>query len=162
MVLIVTVAVICGAGYLLLNKEGRALSKENGAGSMKSYRISGLSMAPDFSDGEMVKIDENVYQKSVPNRGDVIAFKFEYALEARVKRVAAIPGDQLSFEADKLLINRQSVGTAAYNPKVWPPGETITVPADMYFVLSANLAGGEDSRQWGYVERRAILGRVRP
>lgn len=137
---------------------GPALQRRAG---QKPYRIAGLSMAPDFSDGEPVTVDENAYKEAAVGRRDVIAFKFALSPEARVKRVAAIPGDQLTFLADKILINEQNVNTAAYNPEVWPPGQTITVPPDMYFVLSDNLAGGEDSRQWGYVERRAILGQVR-
>ena len=153
--------VVFGVGYFLQNKERLELSKENTADLTKLYRIAGASMEPNYKNGEMVKVDENIYQKSVPSHGDVIAFKFEYAKDVIVKRVAAVPGNQLLFKENEIFINNQKISTATkYNYAVWKLNSPMVIPENMYFVLSDNPAGWEDSRKWGFVPFKAIIGKV--
>jgi len=127
----------------------------------KEYRISGISMEPNFLDGESVDIDIEYYKKGKIEKGDVIAFKFENSKETRVKRVAAEPGDIISFLMNEILINGERVDNASvYNTLAWKTGSEVVVPNDMYFVLGDNPAGWEDSRKWGFVPKKAIIGKV--
>ena len=87
-----------------------------------------------------------------------------------VKRVAGEPGDRLRITDGKLYINDKHValsnvlGEIAYH---LPAGSTgmaaqtdLTVPDDHYFMLGDNSTNSYDSRFWGCVPAKSILGRV--
>lgn len=159
--LIVVLLLITVTGYFLFDKKGSVLSQTTITPLVKSYRITGTSMEPEYKNGEMVAIDGNIYKKTVPKQGDVIAFKFEYAKDARVKRVVAVPGDQLLFLENQILVNGKKVSNIIeYNKAVWKINKPTLVPENLYFVLSDNPSNFEDSRKWGYVPAKAILGKV--
>ena len=46
------------------------------------------------------------------------------------------------------------------NTAVWKQGESYTIKQDKYFVLSDNDSIGEDSRIWGLVSKKDIIGKV--
>lgn len=114
-----------------------------------------------------------------PEAGEV--FVFRYPREPRtvyVKRVLAVPGDRVSVKPDAIVINGQSVvslteeelvqaqlgGRAVVfrdDPAVNKPFSLdLTVPEGHFFAIGDNLDHSEDSRTWGFVAERHLIGRL--
>jgi signal peptidase I len=79
-----------------------------------------------------------------------------------IKRVVAGPGDKLSIRNGRVILN----GKLQKEPFIAPCGggegcdfpRTITIPADHYFMMGDNRGSSDDSRFWGPVPRKWIIG----
>ncbi len=123
------------------------------------YRIAGSSMLPDYQDGDRVLVTSVPSMTGGIRAGDVVIA--QVADEILIKRVVAVPGDQLSIENG--IVHRNGV--------VDDPGATEGIPdhatcparilgADEYFVLGDNRAVSIDSRIFGPLPESAILAKV--
>lgn len=104
-----------------------------------------------------------------PKRGDIIVFKFPRdPSEDFIKRIIGVPGDVIRIKNKRVFVN----GVPYNNPhalfrdsRVMPASQgprdnfgPVKVPADAYFVMGDNRDFSYDSRYWGFVQKRAILG----
>ncbi len=134
------------------------------------YKIPTGSMIPTLMVGDRIFVDKISYRLRPPRRGDIIVFK--YPLDKKkdfVKRLAGLPGDQIEIKAGKLYINSKVVEDPPfsehyyYNREEWEYGKSgkkIAVPPDYYFVLGDNSAQSSDSRNWGFVSKKNLVGRA--
>jgi signal peptidase I len=81
-----------------------------------------------------------------------------------VKRVVALPGDKISIVKGRVIRNG-TPETGSYLQPCPTPDQctfrrTITVPAGDYYMLGDNRDASDDSRFWGPVPRRYIIGTV--
>ena len=97
---------------------------------------------------------------------------FKYPLDRKkdfVKRLAGLPGDKIEIREGKIILNGKTVEERPfsvnyyYNREDWEygqSGEVTEVPEDRYFVLGDNSAQSSDSRNWGFVSGKDIVGRA--
>jgi signal peptidase I len=128
---------------------------------MRTPQVSGLSMAPHITSGEVVLINTIAYRMHAPARGDIIAFHHDGPTpETYIKRIIGLPGDRVRIERGKVYVN----GTPLDEPYVRFPDERsfaeVTVPAGSLYVLGDNRADSDDSRFWGFVPQNAVLGKA--
>ena len=139
--------------------------------------------------GDQVFVDRMTYQFRNPSRSDVFVFKttgirliemnLDPALGSQfyIKRLAGVPGDTLRIDSPKLFLNGsiatqtpfQQVmscenGYRGYsNPSaaqyLTTPEETFTVPSHAFFAMGDNSYNSSDSRYWGIVPERNVIGR---
>lgn len=134
------------------------------------YKIPTGSMRPTFLEGDRIFVDKVSYRFHAPKRGDIIVFK--YPLDKKkdfVKRLVGLPGDKIQIESGKLIINGKELDDPPfsehyyYNRPDWPyakEGQIIEVPADQYFALGDNSAQSSDSRYWGFVPGKHLVGKA--
>lgn len=119
-----------------------------------------------------------------PRRGDVVVFRYPGdPSESYIKRIVGLPGDRLRYRGKKLYINGEPVplsrkGRAYSGAELWEehlggmrhdilvhPRKRahdleLTVPPDAYFVLGDNRDNSRDSRSWGFVPDRLLVGKA--
>ena len=142
---------------------------------IKSYRIPTGSMRTTVDEGDRVLAARFHGWFSDPERGDVLVFhppgigavaQRNARTEATVtfiKRVVGLPGETVQGLDDRVLIcSAPRVGCHVlhepYASGVTSDFGPITVPRDSYLMLGDNRQSSEDSRVWGVLPRRNIIG----
>lgn len=131
-----------------------------------SVRVIGVSMEPQFSNGQKVLVNRYAYLLTAPHKGDVVAFlpNGNKNLHYYVKRVVATPGDTVQIIDGRLHVNGERVKEEGFD-KMAEAGiakNEYILANDEYFVLGDNRNNSEDSRSAniGPVKRKDIVGRV--
>ncbi len=132
-------------------------------------------MTPAVSAGDHIFMEGVSFLFRQPRFGEIVVFKTDGITplppqQFYMKRVAGRPGDHVRLADGKLFVNERQVslrnafGEIVYDLPKGPGGAApyadITVPADSYFVLGDNSTNSLDSRYWGGVPRKNIIGRV--
>jgi len=101
-----------------------------------------------------------------PKRGDIIVFNYpEDTKRAFIKRLVGLPGDTIEIKNGKIYVNSQpfehpsTKNTYYYNRGDYGLiGQKIVVPKDSYYVLGDNSRSSRDSRYWGFVKDKYLIG----
>ena len=142
---------------------------------VKSYRIPTGSMRTTVDEGDRVLAARFLGWFSDPERGDVLVFHppgignvaqrntRSEATVTFIKRVVGLPGETVQGLNDRILIcSAPRVGCHVlrepYASGVTSDFGPITVPRDSYLMLGDNRQSSEDSRVWGTLPRRNIIG----
>jgi signal peptidase I len=157
---------------------------------VKPYRIPSESMVPTLAVGQRVLVNRIGTHFGDPSIGDVIVFHppagaelgnqcgggeppadqvclHESAKRANVnfiKRVVAGPGDRIAIRGGHVVLN----GKLQKEPFTEPCGgtegcdlpKTVTVPAGHWFMMGDNRGSSDDSRFWGPVPKKWIIGQA--
>jgi len=125
-----------------------------------SFRVQGQSMEPTLHDGDRVLISRLSYRLGEPQRGDIVVFRHPTNGARYIKRIIGLPGDVLEIRLGQVLVNQQPLEEpylARRTPGSFGP---VRVPAGTVFVLGDNRANSEDSRVFGFLPLRYIIGKA--
>lgn len=140
------------------------------------YTVKGKSMDYTFANNDKVFINK---LGSKYERGDEIVFHAN-ANDDYIKRVIGVPGDTVEMIDDVLYINGQQFEepyldkmkkelrdsgkttslTPDFNIEYLASTKSKTVPEGTYFVLGDNRQNSTDSRAFGFVDEKEIVGDV--
>lgn len=127
------------------------------------FRVQGASMTPNFFSGDYVLVDKVSYYFRPLQRGEVIVFKNpENESEYFIKRTVGLPGEGIVISDGEVYINGKLLGEG-YLPKgTTSNGETgFVLGSDEYFVMGDNRLQSRDSRSWGALREKEVVGLVR-
>ncbi len=130
------------------------------------FVVDGESMHPTFENADYLIVDEFTYHLSAPQRGDVIVFR--YPGDTRVfyiKRIIGLPNETIHINAGKVTITKpDGASLVLAEPYAVVEDATYTLNttlgADQYFVMGDNRPQSSDSRVWGPLPTKDIIGRV--
>jgi signal peptidase I len=152
-----------------------------------SPTIQGNRKLPDGTrvGGDCIFIEGCAYWFAKPQRGDVVAYKVNgivvdqrelYHLppnECYIKRIVGIPGDVLSIQNGRLYNHGQALSEPVFFTKLefpdfqFPsqvyltsPTNDYAVPDGSYFVIGDNITNSLDSRFYGAISEKGIIGRA--
>lgn len=133
------------------------------------FIVSGSSMAPTFHNREYLIINKIGYRLHVPERGDVIVFKYPRdPSQYFIKRVIGLPGEKVKVDGGRITIYNDAnpAGKVLDEPYLTNQSATFggegttTLGSDEYFVLGDNRQASSDSRVWGALPKDDIVGRA--
>jgi signal peptidase I len=128
------------------------------------FIVKGQSMEPNFEDGDYLIIDEITYRFREPKRGEVIVFKNPLNERQRfIKRIIGLPGETVEVSDGKIFISNgeKKILQEPYLNSSFTTGDLkITLGSDEYFVLGDNRQFSLDSRRFGPIKKKEIVGRV--
>lgn len=150
---------------------------------VQAFKIPSGSMLPTLLIGDHLLVNKFSYgvklpvtgtvlwSRPGPERGDVIVFRFprDRSLDY-IKRVVAIAGDTIEVRNKQVFVNGEKVadphahftapdiisGTVGPRDNMGP----VRVPDGKVFVMGDNRDNSYDSRFWGFVDLRDVLGKA--
>ena len=133
------------------------------------FIVKGLSMEPNFQDGDYLIIDEFSYHFREPERGEVIVFKYPQDPSQRfIKRIIGLPEEQVKMEGGRITIINKFGEEEILNESDYLSLSQVSLfdtkqmklGENEYFILGDNRAHSFDSRRWGPLKREYIVGKV--
>ena len=127
-------------------------------------RVDGRSMAPTLEDHDRLIVNKLVYEIGEPRPGDIVMLYYPINPEKMfVKRVIAQENDTVRIVDGRVYVNDVPLHDD-YVPEEfrshddWGP---ITVQQCYYFVMGDHRNNSSDSRHWGQVPKKYIVGKVK-
>ena len=128
---------------------------------VQNFRVEGMSMEPNFHDGQFLLINKLAYRLGEAQRGDVIVFR--YPLDPSrdfIKRVIGLPGETVEIRNGQVYIDGQFIDDpAAVNEASYNLAPTVLGPEEL-FVLGDNRPNSSDSHSWGTLPVDLVIGKV--
>ena len=130
------------------------------------FVVDGESMHPTFENLDYLIVDELAYDFSAPARGDVIVFRYPGDPSIfYIKRIVVLPGETVAISRGIVSITTSAGATFTLTePYVVAEDATytksVTLGPNDYFVMGDNRPNSSDSRVWGPLPRKDIIGRV--
>lgn len=145
------------------------------------YLVDGRSMDPTFATGDYLIVDKLSYRIGTPKRNTVIVFKYPYDNSPKsriekffhlknsikksfIKRVIGLPGETVIVNDNTVkIINKENpegfvIDQSYVVHNLVGSSTTMTLKDDEYFVMGDNRLESYDSRFWGPLNKKFILG----
>ncbi|MBU2566682.1 signal peptidase I [Patescibacteria group bacterium] len=135
---------------------------------IQPFYVKGASMEPNFFDHEYLIINEISYRFQEPQRGEILVFHYPNDPKNYfIKRIVGLPGETVEIANGQVKIynddypNGIILDEHSYLDDVYTSQtSTETLGADEYYVLGDNRASSLDSRYFGPIDSKVIVGKV--
>ena len=130
----------------------------------RPYKVEGDSMLPALATGQHVLLAPSRYPWNRLNRGDIVVVRHPmWTDDIYIKRIVGLPDEDIRLEDGLVYLNgnrlQETYPTLPSTEEQKEKREWWTGP-DEYFVMGDNRWSSQDSRAFGPVNSRLILGRV--
>ena len=126
-------------------------------------RVEGHSMSPTLEDEDRLIVNKLIYRLTVPQRDDIVMLYYPVNPDKSfVKRVIAKEGDVVRIVDGKVYVNGEA-REDLFVPPTYRSHEDFgsqTIKQGYYFVMGDHRNNSSDSREWGEVPRKYIIGKV--
>ena len=149
---------------MLLDQVRRVVRQVGNAALSYLYRITGESMHPSICAGDWLLVRRDAYRRAAPARGDIVVVRDpRKTTERYLKRVVGLPGEEVSTRDGELLIDGGRLSEPYLDglpSSVGLETKTWRLRDGEYFMAGDNRARSTDSREFGPVESRLIVGKA--
>lgn len=136
---------------------------------VQAFKIPSGSMRPTLMEGDKLFVNKFIYRFKPIQRGDIVVFKYPVDLKKDfIKRMVAFENETVEIKDGKIYVDEKPLNDLEAFGKFYyynhdpfgGPNEKIRVPKDSYYVLGDNSANSTDSRFWGFVPKKNLLGKA--
>lgn len=129
------------------------------------FVVDGESMDPSFRNKELVFWRKGIYTETAatPQRGDIVVVQYpgDPKHKVYVKRIIGLPNETLEVKKGKIYIDGKILREKYLNQSVVSePSGVWTMRKNEYFVMGDNRPNSNDSRYFGPIEKRFVLGKA--
>jgi signal peptidase I len=130
------------------------------------FIVSGNSMVPTFENNDYLIVDKLSYELGNIKRDDVVVFHYPYdTTKFFIKRIIGLPNETVDIKGNEVTITNASHpnGFKLDQPFVKNPANNDThfvLTNSEYFVMGDNRPESSDSRYWGAVDKKFMVGRA--
>lgn len=136
--------------------------------AFQPHKVDGSSMYPNFKNGDYILTEKISYHNKDPKRGDVVVFHAPPPNNADfIKRVIGLPGETIMVQNGKVFINGRQLPEQYLDSSIVTSeksflreGISYTIPPDYFMMFGDNRSFSSDSREFGPISKRAIVGRA--
>ena len=134
---------------------------------IQTFKIPTGSMIPTLNIGNHIMVNKFIYYFTKPKRGDIIVFVYPANPKKDfIKRLIGLPGETIQIKDGSVFINGEELKSLQtiteryyYNEGMYGEG-LIKIPDNTYFVMGDNTRNSKDSRFWGFVPKKNLLGKA--
>ena len=147
---------------------------------IQAFKIPSGSMRSTLLEGDLILVNKFIYGAKIPftdlnlpalrqpKKGDVIVFIYpDNPKKDFIKRLVGLPGETLEIKNGTVYVNDKPLIDSTFNQRYYynrgefgQEGKKIKITDDNFFVLGDNSTSSQDSRYWGFVPRKNILGKA--
>lgn len=136
---------------------------------VQAFKIPTGSMRPTLIEGDRILVNKFIYKFKEPERGDVIVFKSpEDRKKDFIKRLVGLSGEEIEISNGTVLINKKAVNSDSvlreryyYNRGDFGrEGQSVIIPDDAYYAMGDNSISSRDSRYWGFMPKKYLIGKA--
>ena len=147
---------------------------------IQPFKIPTGSMEPTLMPGDRILVLRYVYglripftfkriaKFNAPKTGDIVVFNYPEEIDRDfIKRCIGTPGDSVEIKNGEVLLNNAPLKKEPFNKiYYYNRGDygrekgNLKVPLGSYFVLGDNSASSKDSRYWGYLGDKYLIGKA--
>ena len=121
--------------------------------------VKGDSMNPKYKNNDFMFLNKIIYKFTPIKRGDVVVLK--YKNDDLIKRVIGLPKDKIKVENGKLYINNKEYKEDYINSYTASEDfDEVIIKNNEYFVMGDNRYNSYDSRRFGPINKKDIMGKV--
>lgn len=135
------------------------------SGSMEETLLVGdFLIANKFIYGPPIPFTSYKIKGRTPKRGEIVIFRAPTNDKDYIKRVVALPGEEVEIRDNTVLIDGKQLDEEYIALKGCTPPQAnygpITVPDNHIFVLGDNRNQSYDSRFWGFLDQKQLRGKA--
>jgi signal peptidase I len=132
---------------------------------LMSVEITGTSMSPTLFNGDRYILFRCPYLWRAPRQGEIVVIKDPEDHGLSIKRIVALPNDLIEIRHDGVFVNHAKLpepylASFASFDTCAVPVKPVRLGSDDYYVLGDNRGCSADSRSYGPVPRKDILGLI--
>lgn len=120
------------------------------------------SMEPTLTIGDRIIVNKIIYRFSEPKRGDIVVFKYPVNPKRDfIKRLIGLPGETVEIKNSNVYINGKIIKQPWLPANLeYPDFGPVKIPQGNYFMMGDNRNNSEDSRYWGNLPQKNIIGKA--
>jgi signal peptidase I len=131
---------------------------------LQVFWIPSSSMEPTLDIQDRIVVNKVAYHFRSPRRMEIIVFRetgsFGPKNKDLIKRLVGLPGEQLEVRNGIVHIDGQPLKEEHPMNQDFADFGPVQIPSDAYFVMGDNRPASADSRYWGFLPKKNVIGKA--